>query len=71
MNIFKFLPLIILIPSLIINFIFIYQSKQHIQSGVPVIGVIDGDTVVLEGKSRVRLRFIDAPEKGLCRYPVF
>ena len=37
-------------------------------AGVPVVGVIDGDTVVLEGKSRVRLRHVDAPEEGLCGY---
>jgi len=36
--------------------------------GVKVIGVIDGDTIVLEGKYRVRLRYVDAPEKGLCGY---
>lgn len=35
-------------------------------SSVKVIGVIDGDTIVLEGKSKVRLRYVDAPEKGLC-----
>ncbi|MEK7577911.1 MAG: thermonuclease family protein [Patescibacteria group bacterium] len=44
------------------------KNPPRHSSGVPVIGVIDGDTVVLEGKSRVRLRFIDAPEKGLCGY---
>ena len=48
-------------------FSFVKNPPRH-SSGVPVIGVIDGDTVVLEGKSRVRLRFIDAPEKGLCGY---
>ena len=54
--------------SLVLNiFLFVKNPPRH-SSGVPVIGVIDGDTVVLEGKSRVRLRFIDAPEKGLCGY---
>lgn len=37
-------------------------------SGVRVIGVLDGDTIVVEDKARVRLRFVDAPERGLCGY---
>jgi len=54
--------------SIILN-VFLFVRNAPFQSvGIPVIGVIDGDTVVLEGKSRVRLRFIDAPEKGLCGY---
>lgn len=35
-------------------------------TGTPVIGVIDGDTFVLKGKTRVRLRHIDAPELEYC-----
>lgn len=36
-------------------------------SGSLVTGVIDGDTVVLEdNKTRVRLRYVDAPETGMC-----
>ena len=31
-----------------------------------VIGVIDGDTIVLEGKTRLRLRNLDAPELNYC-----
>lgn len=31
-----------------------------------VLGVLDGDTIVLEGKTRFRLRLIDAPELGNC-----
>ena len=34
--------------------------------GIKVIGVIDGDTLVLEGKTRLRLRHIDAPELEYC-----
>lgn len=52
------------IISVLLNIFFLVHTPSS--SGVNVIGVIDGDTVVLEGKSRVRLRFIDAPEKGLC-----
>lgn len=55
-----------LIISLLCNiFLFFRPLQDH---GVKVVGVIDGDTLVLEGKSRVRLRFVDAPEKGLCGY---
>ena len=35
--------------------------------GSLVTGVIDGDTIVLEdNKTRVRLRYVDAPESGKC-----
>jgi len=56
-----------LILSVILN-IFLVSRGSTPSTGVRVIGVIDGDTVVLEGKSRVRLRYVDAPEKGLCGY---
>jgi len=56
-----------LVVSAALN-IFLLFRGQSVSSGVNVIGVIDGDTIVLEGKSRVRLRYIDAPEKGLCGY---
>lgn len=53
--------------SLVLNLFLgytIYQQKQA--NLVKVIGVIDGDTVVLENKTRLRLRQMDAPELGLC-----
>lgn len=56
-----------LLISILLN-IFLLRGVQNQSIGIKVVGVIDGDTVVLEGKSRVRLRFIDAPEKGLCGY---
>ena len=55
-----------LVVSVLLNIFFLFQTPYT--TGVKVIGVIDGDTVVLEGKSRVRLRYVDAPEKGLCGY---
>lgn len=55
-----------LIASVFLNIFFLIQKP--IATGVKVIGVIDGDTIVLEGKSRVRLRYVDAPEKELCGY---
>jgi len=53
------------IPSLILNFILLNQQSES-SGGVPVVGVIDGDTIVLEGKSKVRLRYVDAPEDPYC-----
>jgi endonuclease YncB( thermonuclease family) len=58
------LPL--LFTSLLLNSYLL--TKQPTSTGVTVIGVIDGDTVVLEGKSKVRLRYVDAPETGNCGY---
>ena len=53
-----------LVVSVVLNIFLLFQTPHA--EGVTVIGVIDGDTVVLEGKSRVRLRYVDAPEKDLC-----
>lgn len=39
---------------------------KTVPTGVRVIGVIDGDTLVLEGKEKVRLRYVDAPELEFC-----
>lgn len=60
---FWWLP--IFLVSVALN-VFLLLRGQTSYSGVEVVGVIDGDTVVLEGKSRVRLRYVDAPESGLC-----
>lgn len=51
--------------SVLLN-IYLVNNPQN--KGTKVIGVIDGDTIVLQGKSRVRLRQVDAPDKGLCGY---
>ena len=59
------------LPAFIISLLFniFLLTRSHFPvPGVKVIGVIDGDTIVLEGKSRVRLRYVDAPEKELCGY---
>lgn len=56
-----------LIVSIVLNMLLL-ASRSPAIGGTNVIGVIDGDTIVLEGKSRVRLRYIDAPEKELCGY---
>ena len=39
---------------------------KTIPSGIRVLGVIDGDTIVLEGKEKIRLRYADAPELAYC-----
>lgn len=59
------LGFLLLIPSLILN-VFLLQQTQKGGQGIKVIGVIDGDTLVLEGKVRLRLRHIDAPELEFC-----
>lgn len=57
--------ILLLIPSVILNLFLVFRQK--VDSGSLVTGVIDGDTVVLEdNKTRVRLRYVDAPESGMC-----
>ncbi|MCJ7804169.1 hypothetical protein MUP35_00310, partial [Patescibacteria group bacterium] len=46
------------------NVFFFHEIKKN-EEGIKVLGVIDGDTLVLEGKVRLRLRNIDAPELDL------
>jgi endonuclease YncB( thermonuclease family) len=41
-------------------------NQKHDRGGIKVIGVIDGDTLVLDGKVRLRLRQVDAPELEFC-----
>ena len=60
------LPLLLILgSSLILNFFF-FQKIQTYKEGISVLGVIDGDTLVLEGKVRLRLRNLDAPELEYC-----
>lgn len=66
--------LVILIPSLILNAVLLnkqapIQNAAIADPGVVVEGVIDGDTIVVEPKTRVRLRHIDAPELEFCGGP--
>ncbi len=60
--------LLVLLPSLILNAVLLGKKTpdQIIDPGVAVEGVIDGDTIVVEPKTRVRLRHIDAPELEFC-----
>jgi len=60
------IALILLIPSVALNIYQFFRQNTPAALGVPVVGVIDGDTLVLEGKSRIRLRHADAPELEFC-----
>lgn len=48
--------------SVILNIVLLLRGSD----GVRTEGVIDGDTLVLEGKGRIRLRYADAPELEYC-----
>ena len=45
---------------------FQFLNRKEAESGITVLGVLDGDTITLEGKTRFRLRNIDAPELNFC-----
>ncbi len=60
-----FLGFLLFIVSLVFN-VFQYSKNKSLSQGTKVIGVIDGDTIVLEAKVRLRLRNIDAPELQYC-----
>ncbi len=60
-----FLLFISLASSVFLN-ISLLQDLEKSQKGIKVLGVIDGDTLVLEGKTRLRIRSVDAPELDLC-----
>lgn len=58
---------VVLAASVLLNVILLGKSWiGGTEAGVKVIGVIDGDTLVLEGKSKIRLRYVDAPELKFC-----
>lgn len=57
---------LLLLLSLILN-IFLFSKTKKSGQGILVIGVIDGDTLVLDGKVKLRLRNIDAPELEFCK----
>ncbi len=47
----------------------VYQFRQRSTPVTPsymVVGVIDGDTFVIEGKHKIRLRQVQAPELSFC-----
>lgn len=64
-NPLSLLGFLLFIPSFLLNILF-FLNFQKKQEGIAVLGVIDGDTITLEGKTRLRLRNIDAPELEFC-----
>lgn len=67
-DIFKWLGFLLLLPSLILNFFLWQKTEQMLKTdeGILVTEVLDGDTLLLDGKVRLRLRHVDAPELELC-----
>lgn len=56
-----------LVASVGLNVYLLLINPKSIETpGVQVVGVIDGDTLVVESKAKVRLRFVDAPELAYC-----
>ena len=60
----KWVGVLLLIPSLAFNAYF--ASKPKSDYGIEVLEVIDGDTLLLDGKVRLRLRQVDMPELENC-----
>lgn len=60
-----FLAVGLLISSFVNAFLLI-KKPMVITPDYAVLGVIDGDTLVIEGKNKVRLRQVQAPELNLC-----
>lgn len=58
--------LIVLLTTSVALNIFQFGKSRLNPAGILVLGVIDGDTLVLDGKVRVRLRSVDAPELEFC-----
>jgi len=57
---------ILLISSLITNLILFQRNQRKSDFGIKVLEVLDGDTILLDGKVRLRLRHMDAPELEFC-----
>lgn len=56
----------LLILSVILNLFFGYKLQQAPKGTYQILAVLDGDTLVLDNKVRLRLRNIDAPELANC-----
>lgn len=61
----KWLGVLLFVPSFFLN-LYLFSSIRKNDQGILVLAVIDGDTLLLEGKVRLRLRQVDAPELGSC-----
>lgn len=49
-----------------LNFYLLQKTKASQDKGVSVLEVLDGDTLLLDNKTKLRLRHIDAPELNFC-----
>lgn len=65
-KILKKLGLVVIIPSLLLNLYFLFRNSSFSDSGVYIRDVIDGDTLVTDTGSRIRLLRVDAPELEFC-----
>ncbi|MEK9179370.1 MAG: thermonuclease family protein [Patescibacteria group bacterium] len=64
---FRFLLIPLSIISLILNLYLGYRVLSNNNKNViKVLSVYDGDTLILENKTRLRLRHLDAPELKYC-----
>jgi endonuclease YncB( thermonuclease family) len=61
----KKIAYLIVVPSLLLN-LYQFLYPQRSDQGTQVIEVLDGDTILLENKVRLRLRHLDAPELEYC-----
>lgn len=58
------LGFILFLPSLLLNIYFL--NNKISDQGILVLEALDGDTLLLDGKVRLRLRQVDAPETENC-----
>lgn len=66
-SLFKKLGIFLLIPSILLNIYFLINKNLNKNNSTILIrDVIDGDTIVTETGSRIRLLRIDAPELQFC-----
>ena len=76
-NILTPLFLFSIVFLILLNLFQFFNNQDNTANNIPsktseeiaVLGVIDGDTIVLEGKTRLRLRGLDAPELNYCLGP--
>ena len=61
----KWIIWLLFLPSLLLNF-YLFQENKKLGQGIEVMAVLDGDTILLDDKVRLRLRQIDAPELDFC-----
>ena len=57
---------LLLLPSLALNIFLFQKTTTERKAEVRVISVLDGDTFVIEGNQRIKLKMIDSPEINFC-----